>query len=425
MTTLPHRRRFLRGAGVALALPWLEALAPRASALAAPQGPPRRLVVIASVLGMHAPLFFPQKTGRDFALPPLLEPLTGLRSDWTVFSGLSHPDVDGGHSSENCLLTAAPHPARPTFKNSISLDQFLLEKLAPPTRTPCLNLSTLGGSPLSWSRRGVNLPADERPSRVFARLFLDGSRAEIAEQQRKLATGKSVLDAVQAQAKALERSLPGKDREKLDEYLSAVREVEQRLHQADAWSRKPKPKVAVKPPMDIVNPADAFGRTRLLLDVAHLALETDSTRVICVAIRGSGYVLPISGVTADWHNLTHHGQDAAKIEQLRRIEQAQMKELATFLTKLKGSAEAGGSLLDRTAVLFGSNLGNASSHDTHNLPILLAGGGFKHGQHLAFDRKNNEALPKLFVSLMQRFGVEVDSFAGTTGTLTGLELSAG
>jgi len=424
MTTV-NRRRFLRGAGVALALPWLEALAPRAHALAAPEGPPRRVVFFMTGLGMHQPLFTPQKAGRDFALPPLLEPLAPLRNDWTVFSGVWHPDVDGGHTSENCFLTAAPHPARPTFKNTISFDQFLLEKLPPATRVPYLNLSTLPGSTLSWSRRGVNLPADDRPSVVFARLFLEGNPAAVAEQQRKLAAGQSVIDAVQDQANALARTLPGQDKEKLDEYLGAVREVEQRLQQAEAWSRKPKPKVEAKPPVDSTNIADALGRLRLMMDVAHLALETDSTRVVVLCVRGSHYVLPIPGVTMDWHNLSHHGQDAEKIEQLRLVELQQMKELARFLTRLKESAAGGTTLLDRTAVLFGSNLGNASSHDTRNMPVLLAGGGFKHGQHLAFDQKNNAALPRVFVSIAQRLGLEVDAFAGTKGTMTGLELAAG
>lgn len=414
MISRPHRRQFLRASGVALALPWLEAFG-------APQGPPQRVVLIGTGLGMHAPLFTPEKAGRQFELPPLLEPLADLRQDWTVFSGLSHPEVDGGHSSENSFLTAAPHPGSPAFRNSISLDQLLLEKLPPATRVPYLNLTTMPGSPMSWSRRGVNLPADDRPSKIFARLFIDGNASEVAALQQKLAAGQSVLDAVAGQAKTLERTLPGPDRNKLDEYLSAVREVEQRLQQADAWSRRPKPRVAVKPPVDSNNPADSFGRARLLLDVAQLALETDSTRVVCLFIRGGGYVQPIAGVTMDWHNLTHHGQDPEKIRQLRLIEMQMMKELGRFLARVKESKEAGGSLLDRTTVLFGSNLGNASSHDTRNLPILLAGGGFKHGQHLAFDRKNNEALGRVFVSVAQRMGVEIDNFGVARGTLTGLE----
>jgi hypothetical protein len=420
MTT---RRQFLRGAGVALALPWLEALAPRRSLLAAPEGPPRRTVLIMTNLGMHGPNFFPEKAGKDYALPPLLEPLSGLRTEFTVCSGLWHIDVDGGHSSENSFLTAIPHPHLPTFKNSISFDQFLLEKLGPPTRVPYLNLTTIPSSPLSWSRRGVNLPAEDRPSKVFARLFLDGSANEIADLQRRLQAGKSVLDAVQEQAKSLEKSLSGRDKEKLDEYFAAVREVEQRLAQAEAWSKKPKPKVNARPPGDNTNPADAFPRARLMYDVTHLALETDSTRIVCLAIRGGKYVPTVKGVTMDWHNLSHHGMDSEKLDQLRLVEMEQMKELARFLARLKESTDAGGTLLDRTAVLFGSNLGNASSHDTHNMPVLLAGGGFKHGTHLAFDRKNNTALCRLFVSIMQRLGVEGDTFVSGKGTLPGLDMA--
>jgi hypothetical protein len=162
---------------------------------------------------------------------------------------------------------------------------------------------------------------------------------------------------------------------------------------------------------------------RMMLDLAYLALQTDSTRLITFAIDVDGGVPPIEGVKESRHNLSHHGQDPSKIDQLRRIELAELQALNDFLTKLQSSDEAGGRILDQTQVLFGSNLGNASSHDTRNLPVLLFGGGFKHGQHLAFNQQNNAPLANLFVSMLQRMGVEADRFGNGTNTLTGLEFS--
>ena len=428
------RRDFLRATGVTLALPLLESLAPwttRAAAAAATSGtastapgPIRRLVAICTTLGIHAEHLFPAQPGRDFALTPYLEPLRELRRDFTVFSGVSHPDVDGGHSSEASFLTAAPHPGASSFRNTISLDQFVLEKLPPATRFGSLVLSTANGSAsMSVSRSGVAVPADYRPSEVFKKLFIDGTARVIAEQTRRLQDGQSIMDTVQAEARRLQQRVTARDREKLDDYFTTVREVEHRLHQAEDWAKKPKPQVNVPPPTDIQNAADFAGRTRLMFDLAHLALQNDSTRVITLRIQGHNSVPPIPGITQDWHNLSHHGKDPEKINQLRVIELEQMKLLAGFLTKLKTSQEADATLLDHAMVLYGSNLGNASSHDTRNLPVLLAGGGFKHGQHLAFDDKNNYPLPNLFVSLLHRLGIPATKFASGHAPLRGLELA--
>jgi hypothetical protein len=215
------------------------------------------------------------------------------------------------------------------------------------------------------------------------------------------------------------------DRERLDQYFTAVREVEEQLVKSQEWSKRPKPKVSVAPPRDVASLADIIGRTRLMFDLAHLAIQTDSTRFITLKIDVVGAVPPIAGVKLDHHNLSHHGKDPEKLQQLQRIEVQQLTALGDFLGKLKQSKEGGETLLDRTMVLYGSNLGNASSHDTKNLPILLTGGGLKHGKHLAFDRKNNVPLCKLYVSMLQRLGAEVDRFGSGSGRLAGLELAGG
>ena len=419
------RRTFLRGTGVTLTLPLLEAMVPvRAQAKSSSRGePPRRMICINTTLGLHTPNLFPTRAGRDYELTPYLEPLQKLRSDFTVFSGLSHPQVDGGHSSELCYLTAAPHPSSDNFKNTISLDQYAVELLVPDTRFASLVLAS-SHTGLSITRSGVQIPAEQRPSRVFRAMFVDGTPTEINTQVQRLKQGQSIMDSVLAEAKDFQKGLGRQDRQKLDEYFTSVREVEKRMINAQDWSRRPKPKVEVKPPVDITSSVEIVARVRLMVDLMHLALQTDSTRFITFAMNGLNAVPVIPGVTQDWHNLSHHGQDPAKLAELRVIELQQMQLLGELLTKLKNTPEAGGTLLDRTTVLFGSNLGNASSHDTKNMPILVAGGGFRHGQHLAFDPQKNPPLCNLFVQCLHCLGADVSTFGSSTGTIPGFELAA-
>jgi len=414
-----NRRYFLRAAGVSLALPWLEALAPRANG--APSRPPRRMVCICTPLGLHAPFFFPDAPGKEYSATPYLEVLKDLRDDYTVISGLAHPDVGSSHDSIFSFLTAAPHPEqRAGFRNSISLDQFAAEKIGGETRFASLPLSCEGFS-LSWTRSGAIVPSDSFPSSVFARLFLEGRPDEVAAQARKLRDGQSILDSVREQSKKIHSALGSADREKLDEYFSSVRELEQRLARAEEWSKKPKPKVTVKPPQNNNNPADMAGKARLMFDLIHLALQTDSSRLITLLLLGTSLVPPVQGVSLGHHDLSHHGQDPAKIAQLKAVEIEKLRTFRDFLKKLKDTKEQDGTLLDHTMVFFSSNLGNASNHSSRNLPVLLAGGGFKHGQYLAFDQRNGPPLCNLYVSMLQRLGLEVDKFGSSTGTLTGLE----
>ncbi len=415
-----HRRQFLRAAGVSLALPWLEAMTPRC-ALGAAVPPPRRMVCINTPLGLHPPFFFPQAAGKDYELTPYLEVLKDFRSDFTVISGLAHPEVGPSHDSNFSFLTGAPHPEqRAGFRNSISLDQVAAEHLLGQTRFPGLALSCEGFS-LSWTRSGAAVPADCFPSSVFAKLFLEGRPDEVQTQLRRLRDGQSILDTVRDQTRKMQRAVGASDRDKLDEYFSSVRELEQRLAQAEEWARKPKPKVDVKPPQNVLNPADLVGKTRVWFDLLHLALQTDSTRLITLQLLGTSSVPPVAGVTYGHHDLSHHGQDPTKIDQLKKVELEKMKTLRDFLAKLEQTKEAGDRLLDRTMVFFGSNLGNAATHGVKNLPILLAGGGFKHGQHLAFAGKDLPPLCNLYVSMLQRLGIEADRFGSSTGTLSGLE----
>lgn len=415
------RRTFLRAAGVAVAAPVLDGLLPR-SGRAADSTVKRRMVAINIGLGLHTPNLFPKEAGRDYQLTPYLEPLAELRRDFTVISGSSHPGVDGGHLAEKSFLTAAPHPGSASFRNTISVDQFAAEKIGLQTRFAYLALS-LAGRGLSVARSGVEIPTQTRPSQVFAQLFLEGKPAEKAVQLQRLKDGQSVMDAVLDQAHDLEKRLGPRDRQKLDQYLSAVRDTERRLHQAEEWEQKPKPRVTATPPRDIPDATDIIGRARLMYDMMYLALQNDSTRIITFFKNGINAVPKIAGVSNDYHNLSHHGRDDAKIAELAVIELEQIRAYRDFLVRLRDTPEGDSNLLDRTMVLCGSNLGNANSHDNRNLPILLAGGGFKHGQHLALGGPSDYPLSNVFVSMLQRLGLEVDAFSTGKGTMRGLEMS--
>jgi hypothetical protein len=414
------RRTFLRAAGVTLALPVLESLQPRAFA-AGKTAPLRRLLCICTPLGVHPAAFFPAQAGREYALSPYLETLKDFRNDFTVMSGLAHPNVGSTHDSIFSFLTGAPHPEiRAGFRNSISLDQFAAERIGGQTRFASLSLSAEGFG-LSWTRSGALVPPDLYPASVFARLFLEGRPDEVEAQARRLRDGRSILDTVQSQAKRMQPTLGARDREKVDEYFTSVRELEQRMATSEEWSKKPKPKVEAKPPQNNLNPADLIGKTRLMFDLIHLAIQNDSTRLFTMLLLGTSLVPPIPGVTQGHHDLSHHGQNPEKIAQLKTIELEKMKALRELLEKLKKTEEQGESLLDRTMVYFSSNLGNASNHSTKNLPVLLAGGGFKHGQHLAFDEKDPMPLCNLYVSMLQRLGIDAERFGSSTGTVRGLE----
>jgi len=415
------RRNFLRAAGVTLAMPWLESLAPSQGPAARPR---RRMVCICSPLGLQPAFFFPKQAGKDYELSPYLDVIKEFRNDFTVVSGLAHPNVGPSHDSHSSFLTAAPHPEhRAGFRNSISLDQLAAEHIRGETRFATLSL---GESPLGWTRSGAPVPNDHYPSTVFSRMFMEGRPDEVQAQARRLRNGQSILDTVRDQAKAMQPALGGGDREKLDEYFNSVRELEQRLVQAEEWSKKPKPKVDAKPPRNITDGIDLIGKSRIWFDLIHLALQTDSSRIITLDLLGTSGVPPIAGVTYGHHDLTHNGRDPIKIEQLKKLELEKMKVFNVFLKQLKDTKEDGATLLDRTMVFFSSNLGDASTHGVKNLPVLLAGGGFKHGQHLVFDNKDPKKLPplsNLYVSMLQRMGVPTDKFGSSTGTLTGLEMA--
>ena len=416
-----NRRTFLRATGVALGLPLLESMLP-VKARAAETPDIRRVVAICAPLGIHTPFLIPEKAGKDYVATPYLEPLQPLRNKFTVMSGLMHPDVDGGHSAEMSYLTGAPHPGQPSFRNTISVDQYAAERIGHLTRVNSLALSA-NGAGLSYTRSGVRIPPETRVSKLFARLFLEGSKEEKASQMRRIKDGQSIMDLVMEQTSQITKKVGREDVQTLDQYFTSVRELEQRLVKAEEWAKLPKPKVEQKPPTDIEDRADFTGRMRLMYDMMFLAIQTDSTRLITFCGAGGNEVVSLQGVDDGWHNLSHHGKDPDKIKKLAIIEKEEMRLLAEFMQKLESIREGEHTLLDQTAIMLGSNLGNASSHNNTNLPILSAGGRFQHGQHLAFNADNPPPLCNLFVSYLQHLGLEAGAFASGNSTLSGLEKS--
>jgi hypothetical protein len=415
-----RRRTFLRGAGVALALPWLSAMS-HAFAGPAAARPPRRFVAMTLGLGLHADNLNPESAGKDYKPSLYLQHLPDLRDQYTVISGSSHPGVSGGHRAEASLLTAAPMSASAQSRNTISLDQLLAKHLGNHTRFPSLVLSLSGSNSPSYTENGSMIPAEDSPSKLFARLFINDSKAERARQSARAQEGQSIMDLVAEDARSLERQLGAGDRDRLDAYFTSVRELERRLAESEAWAHRPKPAVDVPRPIDIRNPNDFIGRQRLMSDMVRLALATDSTRFITLHLGGSGNVLPIPGVEEGYHSLSHHGQDEEKLAQLALVEAEIVKAWGDLLRGLRSAEDHGANLLEHTSVLLTSNLGNASSHNNRNMPVLFAGGGFRHGQHLAFDRESNYPLPNLYVSVLQQTGLEQNRFSTGTSTMTGLE----
>ena len=420
MTTIRSlpRRTFLRASGVALALPLLESLSPSLASGAA--GSPKRMVMICSTLGLYSASWFPKEAGADYEATEYLALLDEHRSRYTVLSGLSHEEQTGRqpHNSEITWLTSARRPGLDGFRNTISLDQVAANHFGYVTRFPSVVLGTATTQSQSYTASGAMVPAETSPARLFTKLFLQGTPAEVEREMQNLNDGASILDRLLSQAAALRRRANAADRRKLDAYFDAVRTAEQDLVEVRAWQQKPKPVVDAPAPTDIPDRADLVGRIRLMFRMIPLILETDSSRVVSMMIQDHGVVPQVRGVTGDQHSLSHHGQDESKIVQLKRVEAEIVRVFNSLLTDLVERRDANGSLLDQTTVLFGSNLGNANAHTSFDLPILVAGGGFSHGTHVAHEGEHNAPLCNLFVTMLQNLGVETDSFGQSTGILT-------
>jgi len=421
------RRQFLRGSGVALAVPLFNS--PRQAARAGRnRRSPQRLIAISNNLGVLPGLFFPETTGPDYELSPYLQELQAFRSRFTVFSGLSHPAVEGGHSTENCFLTGARNPTSSGFRNTISLDQFAAERLGRQTRFPTLNLGVnldRANRSLSWTRDGILLPASDSAADLFRRMFIQGTESEVARRLHELRRRGSILDAVAESASQLGRKIGKDDRARLDQYLTSVRELEQRMHAAGEWETRPRPSVEQEAPGDVTDRSLFFEKFEQMLKIATLALETDSTRIVTLMV--DAFATPVFELddeqksSTSYHPLSHHGMRPEHLAQLELADRRQMVLLRRLMQDLAERSDGSGRMLDSTMILYGSNMGNANTHTNTNLPVLLAGGDLRHGQHVQFNQNRNTPLCNLFVTMLQQMGVEVDTFASSTGTLNEIQ----
>jgi hypothetical protein len=418
MTMSVDRRTFLRASGVAMALPVLESMHPALARAAAAS--PKRMVNICSTLGLYSDSWFPKTTGAGWEATQYLSLIEQHRDNFTLFSGLSHEEQSGRqpHNSEITWLTAARRPGLDGFRNSISIDQVAANQFGYSTRFPSIVLGTATAQSQSFTTSGAMVPAEASAAELFRKLFLQGTPEELEREAQSLEDGGSILDRLKTQTDALRRRVSAADQRKLDAYYQAVRTAEQDLGEVKAWQTRAKPVVGAEQPTDLPNPADLIGRIKLMFNLIPLILETDSSRVVSMMIQDHGVVPTVQGVSSDQHSLSHHGQDPGKIEQLKKIELQIVEAFGTMMDDLQSRTDENGSLLDQTTVLFGSNLGNANAHTPVDLPVLVAGGGFSHGQHIAHEGEHNAPLCDLFVTLLQNVGVETDQFSQSKSTLT-------
>jgi len=403
------RRHILKAAGVSIALPWLETFA-----RAAEPAPVQRFVCVANPFGMVHDAFFPAEEGLAAALPRNLAPFENLRGRFTVFSNLDHGS-NGNHGATHTFLSGVKSSEAASMpEGNISLDQFLARTVAGQTRFPVLNTAAAAtGGQLCWTRTGVGVPPIGHVSRVFKMLFVDDSAETAAVRGADYAEQGSILDAVNAKARSMSRSLSSRDQQKLDQYFTSIREVEKSIDLEKAWLSRPRPKVHAKEPKD----GTASQNLPILFDLIELALETDSTRVATIEIPESFDTAAMGIEEKGYHGYSHHGKDPVLMEGMRKVEHYQMLHLARFLTKLE---ERG--LLDTTQVLFGSGMSDGSAHTNMNLPIILAGGGYKHRTFVKMPEEQGKRVPlcNLYLSMAQRFGAEADSFGRSTGTFAEL-----
>lgn len=414
------RRRFLGTFGrAALTFPWFSKVALHGADISSA---PRRLVCIGLDFGLRPETFFPQNTGQELELTPLLKPLQRWEKRMTVFSQLEHPGVQGGHYGVHAFLSGVRREQAAQFPDGcITLDQLAEEELGGLTRFPSLCLGTGAGDDISWSRSGIAVPKLEDPGAAFDLIFKPLRGNQAAARRAALVENESVLGLIAADARRLAPKLDRWDREKMDEFMGAVRDFERANASGLSWLDKPLPVAGGGRPE--CPPERCMERVRANLELAALALQADATRILTLNIGAALPVTAIPGITRGYHDLSHSGQDPEKLRQLHVIELGLMAELDVFLERLSAMKDTGGSsLLDNTTVLFGSGMGNASSHANTNLPVVLAGGGFKHGRHLFFPKHGTQQTPlcNLFVTLLQQMGLERERFGSSTGNLNQL-----
>ena len=441
------RRTFLRGLGTAVALPLLESMAPglsraaSVSASAPSGGIPKRMAFVYLPNGMNMSDWTPKSEGEGFDLPPILQPLQLFQKDFLILSGLAHdkgrPHGDGAgdhaRASASYLTGCQPRKTQGAdIRVGVSVDQVAAGKLGQHTRLPSLELGCDHGKQagncdsgyscaysfnISWKTEFTPMPAEVDPRLVFDRLFSNNVRGEAVENRAKRDLyHKSILDFVQEDARGLKANLGNTDKRKLDEYLTAVRELETRIERAQKFA-------AAMPDYDKPTgiPKDYQQHIRLIYDLMALAFQTDTTRIssFISAHDGSNRQYPFIGVSDGHHDLSHHQNDPAKKEKIAKINRFHTTQFAYFLQKLQGIREGEGTLLDNCMIVYGSGLGDGNAHNHDNLPVLLAGKGggtIRPGRHIRYEKETPMA--NLFLSMLHQMGAPVERFGDSTGKLS-------
>ncbi|MEJ6723453.1 MAG: DUF1552 domain-containing protein [Akkermansiaceae bacterium] len=422
-----NRRRFLlRAAGATLALPGLTSLmAKTAGSLATVQATrgagigAKRFVGVGNLLGFQTKSLFPKTVGKGYESTRLLKPLEAMRDQMTVYRGLDH-GIKGGHFAVHSFLSGVLNSeAKDREDGNVTIDQYLAEEIGSQTRFPSLTVGSEGGihggCQLSWTRSGVRVPPITSPAELFDRLFASDSPKRRREMVEENGLQGSILDAINEEAKGLAKKVNLEDQEKLDEYFTSIRDVEKRLELRRQWTDQPKPDAPFAKPAN----ANTVEDLPMLYALIALALQTDSTRVATLEIGGS-FLPQHLGIEKSYHGLSHHGNDAEAVGHLLALEAYQIGNFGKFLNKLSSVQDGEGTLLDSTSVLFGSGIGDANSHKNSDLPVLLAGGGYRHGEFKKAESQGIKKVPlcNLFVDLAQRMGVETESFGNSTGNFS-------
>lgn len=402
-----------------IALPSLESIAAPLTKAAATTKGAKNLVSIGAYLGWHQNAFFPKEVGKGYTLPPTLAPLADHQDDFTVFSGLDHRAPNGHGAWSNFLCGNTP--------KAYSMDQIVADQIGQKSRFPSVQLTAgtgEGSKNMSFTKQGIGLPMTQRPSVFYKELFM--SEADKARMEYMLRSGKSSLDLVLEDAMRLQKAVPKNDGEKLEEYFDSMRSVEKRMERQISQINDPLPTTDYKlPDSDPITPNLLMEAEVLMYDLMALAIETDSSRVLSFFIDGLGQVFSFDGqpLRSGYHGLSHHGNDPEMIRDLVSIESTHMHCLSGFLDQLKEKKRPDGkSLLDETIILVGTGMGDASRHSNANLPTMVAGGGFNHGSHIAIDSAKPDAplLGDLYITLMQRLGVETNEFSNANRNLNHL-----
>lgn len=424
--TLNRRRFVLRSIGATLALPGLTSLRAEATgpgtAVLATKGAgigAKRFVAVGNLLGFQTKDLFPETTGKGWEKTKLLAPLQENRDQMTVYRGLDH-GIKGGHFAVHSFLSGVLNSeAQNRPDGNVTIDQYIADEVGVETRFPSLTVGSEGGihggCQIAWTKSGVRVPPIEGPAELFEKLFVSDTKERHASRVQENRLQGSILDTVLDEANHLSKRVNYEDKDKLDEYFSSIRDVEKRLELRKRWADQPKPKAPFDKPVDRNTVEDL----PMLYELLALALQTDSTRIATLEIGGS--FLPQNlGINKSYHSLSHHGNEEEAIKDLITLETYQIEQFGTFLSRLRKIQDGDKTLLDSTAVVFGSGMGNAASHKNSDLPIILAGGGYKHGE---FKKVANEGINKvplcnLYVDIAQRMGVEIESFGTSTGTFS-------